>query len=42
MTKNYRKRCRDCRKMFNSPNTYYNRCPKCNTKYIKNISKFGK
>ena len=40
--KKYRKRCQDCKKMFNTDKSYQTRCPECQHKYIMMMSKFGK
>lgn len=37
----YRIRCRDCKEMFDSPETYHQRCPKCEEEYLRVFSMLG-
>ena len=37
----YRKRCIKCNEMFDARETYMNKCPKCESRYLEVLSKFG-
>ena len=37
----YRKRCRDCGKMFNAKHTYETRCPQCENAFLRDFSRLG-
>lgn len=37
----YRIRCKKCSEMFDSPETYNSRCPKCQDKYLRAFSMLG-